>query len=152
MEGWSGRPAFIFGFTVHFASIIAVMSLEPQWSHDLRHDSLWGPRRYGPGVFIASWCGVAARKHLSQFVMPAQFQDLSVSCCVCHAWALLEFSQFLSFGAVIFPKNSWYSRRMEGVWGQVDGSCHFGFFSVFPPSTPPPSACSARNAQAAFAA
>jgi len=122
MEGLSGIGLVIFGFTVTFASIDWVMSLEPQWYSTIYGLLFMVSQALTALAFsIAMLVWLADRKPLSQFVMPAQFQDLSSFLLTfVMLWAYLEFSQFLIiWGGNLSEEIPWYIRRMEGVWGQV---------------------------------
>jgi hypothetical protein len=122
MEGLSGIGLVIFGFTVTFASIDWVMSLEPQW-----YSTIYGLLFMVSGVLTALAFSITMliwlsdRKPLSQFVRPAQFQDLGSFLLVfVMLWAYLQFSQFLIiWGGNLSDEIPWYVRRMEGVWGHV---------------------------------
>src|ERR1700722_9832093 len=122
MEGLSGIGLVIYGFTVTFASVDWLMSLEPQW-----YSTIYGllfmvgqaltAMAFSIGILI--W--LSDRKPLSQVVRPAQFQDLgSFLLTFVMLWAYLEFSQFLIiWGGNLSDEIPWYLRRMEGVWGHV---------------------------------
>jgi hypothetical protein len=122
LEGLSGIGLVIYGFTVTFASIDWVMSLEPQW-----YSTIYGLlfmvsealTALAFAICILIW--LADRKPLSQVVRPAQFQDLgSFLLAFVMLWAYMEFSQFLIiWGGNLSDEIPWYLRRMEGVWGNV---------------------------------
>lgn len=122
MEGLSGIGLVIFGFTVTFAGIDWVMSLEPRW-----YSTIYGLlfmvsqalTAMAFSITILVW--LSDRKPLSQVVRPAQFQDLgSFLLTFVMLWAYLNFSQFLIiWGGNLSDEIPWYLRRMEGVWGQV---------------------------------
>jgi hypothetical protein len=122
LEGLSGIGLVIYGFTVTFASIDWVMSLEPQW-----YSTIYGLlfmvsqalTAMAFSIVILVW--LSDRKPLSQVVRPAQFQDLgSFLLAFVMLWAYLEFSQFLIiWGGNLSEEIPWYLRRMEGVWGSV---------------------------------
>jgi len=122
MEGLSGIGLVIFGFTVTFASIDWVMSLEPQWYSTIYGLLFMVSQALTALAFsIAMLVWLSDREPLSQFVKPAQFQDLSSFLLTfVMLWAYLEFSQFLIiWGGNLSDEIPWYIRRMEGVWGQV---------------------------------
>jgi hypothetical protein len=122
LEGLSGIGLVIYGFTVTFASIDWVMSLEPQW-----YSTIYGLlfmvsealTALAFAVCILIW--LSDRKPLSQVVRPAQFQDLgSFLLTFTMLWAYMEFSQFLIiWGGNLTEEIPWYLRRMEGVWGHI---------------------------------
>ena len=122
LEGLSGIGIVIYGFTVTFASVDWVMSLEPQW-----YSTIYGLlfmvsqalTALAFAVCILIW--LSDRKPLSQVVRPAQFQDLgSFLLTFTMLWAYMEFSQFLIiWGGNLTDEIPWYLRRMEGVWGHI---------------------------------
>jgi hypothetical protein len=122
MEGLSGIGLVIYGFTVTFASIDWVMSLEPQWYSTIYGLLFMVSQALTALAFsIAMLVWLSDREPLSQFVKPAQFQDLSSFLLTfVMLWAYLEFSQFLIiWGGNLSDEIPWYIRRMEGVWGHV---------------------------------
>ena len=121
-ENLSGIGIVIYGFTVTFASVDWVMSLEPQWYSTI----------YGMIFMVAQTLSALAfavtmliwlhdRRPLSQIVRPSHFQDLgSFVLTFVMLWAYLEFSQFLIiWGGNLSDEIPWYVRRMEGVWGHI---------------------------------
>ena len=122
LEGLSGIGLVIYGFTVTFASIDWVMSLEPQWYSTI-YGLLFmvGQALTAMAFAIAILIWFSDRKPLSQVVRPAQFQDLgSFLLTFVMLWAYMEFSQFLIiWGGNLSDEIPWYIRRMEGVWGHI---------------------------------
>jgi hypothetical protein len=122
MEGLSGIGLVVYGFTVTFASIDWVMSLEPQWYSTIYGLLFMVSQALTAMAFsIVMLVWLSDRKPLSQVVRPAQFQDLgSFLLAFVMLWAYLEFSQFLIiWGGNLTEEIPWYLRRMEGVWGSV---------------------------------
>src|SRR6202051_1987570 len=122
LEGLSGIGLLIYGFTVTFASIDWVMSLEPQWYSTIYGLLFMVSQALTAMAFsIALLTWLSDRKPLSQVVRPAQFQDLgSFLLTFVMLWAYLEFSQFLIiWGGNLSEEIPWYLRRMQGTWGQV---------------------------------
>jgi hypothetical protein len=122
LEGLSGIGLVLYGFTVTFASVDWVMSLEPRWYSTIYGLLFMVSQALSAMAFsitILVW--LADRKPLSQVVRPAQFQDLgSFLLTFVMLWAYLEFSQFLIiWGGNLSDEIPWYLRRMEGVWGHV---------------------------------
>jgi hypothetical protein len=122
MEGLSGIGLVIYGFTVTFASVDWVMSLEPQWSSTIYGMIFMVEQSLAAlafAIIVLVW--LLDRKPLSQVVRPAQFQDLgSFLLTFVMLWAYMEFSQFLIiWGGNLSDEIPWYLRRMEGVWGNV---------------------------------
>ena len=122
LEGLSGIGLVLYGFTVTFASIDWVMSLEPDWYSTIYGMLFMVAQALSALAFsIAIVIWLSERKPLSQVVRPAQFQDLgSFLLTFVMLWAYLEFSQFLIiWGGNLSNEIPWYVRRMEGVWGNV---------------------------------
>jgi hypothetical protein len=122
LEGLSGIGLVLYGFTVTFASIDWVMSLEPQWSSTIYGLLFMTSQALTAMAFsIAMLVWLSDRKPLSQFVRPAQFQDLgSFLLTFVMLWAYMEFSQYLIiWGGNLSDEIPWYLRRMEGVWGNL---------------------------------
>jgi hypothetical protein len=122
LEGLSGIGLVLYGFTVTFASIDWVMSLEPNWYSTIYGMLFMVAQALAAMSFsIAILVWLSGRKPLSQVVRPAQFQDLgSFLLTFVMLWAYLEFSQFLIiWGGNLSAEIPWYVRRMEGVWGDV---------------------------------
>ena len=151
MEGLSGIGLVIYGFTVTFAGIDWVMSLEPRWYSTI-YGLLFmvGQALTAMAFSITMLIWLSDRKPLSQVVRPAQFQDLgSFLLTFVMLWAYLEFSQFLIiWGGNLSEEIPWYIRRMEGVWGRVGLLLVILSFalSVFSAAVP---ACEKKNAFAA---
>ena len=122
MEGLSGIGLVIYGFTVTFASVDWVMSLEPRWYSTI-YGMLFmvGQALAAMAFSIAMLIWLSDREPLSQVVRPAHFQDLgSFLLTFVMLWAYLEFSQFLIiWGGNLSDEIPWYIRRMQGVWGNV---------------------------------
>lgn len=122
IEGFSGIGLVLYGFTVTFAGIDWVMSLEPNW-----YSTIYGLlfmvgqalTAMAFSIIVLVW--LSGRRPLSQVVRPAQFQDLgSFLLTFVMLWAYMEFSQFLIiWGGNLTDEIPWYIRRMEGVWGHI---------------------------------
>ena len=122
LEAISGIGLVIYGFTVTFASVDWVMSLEPRW-----YSTVYGMlfmvgqalAALAFSVIILIW--LSDRPPLSRSVQPTHFQDLGSFLLVfVMLWAYLEFSQFLIIWAGNLTEEiPWYLRRMQGVWGHV---------------------------------
>jgi hypothetical protein len=122
LEGLSGIGLVLYGFTVTFASVDWVMSLEPQWYSTIYGLLFMVSQALTAMAFaIAILIWLSDRRPLSQVVRPAQFQDLgSFLLTFVMLWAYLEFSQFLIiWGGNLSDEIPWYIRRLEGVWGNV---------------------------------
>jgi hypothetical protein len=122
LEGLSGIGLVIYGFTVTFAGIDWVMSLEPRWYSTIYGLLFMVSQALTAMAFsIAILVWLSDRKPLAEIVRPAQFQDLgSFLLTFVMLWAYLEFSQFLIiWGGNLSEEIPWYIRRMQGVWGSV---------------------------------
>jgi hypothetical protein len=122
MEGLSGVGLVVYGFTVTFASIDWVMSIEPRWYSTI-YGMLFmvGQALAALAFAITVLIWLSDREPLSQVVRPSHFQDLGSFLLVfVMLWAYMEFSQFLIiWGGNLSEEIPWYIRRMQGVWGHV---------------------------------
>src|ERR1700687_1454434 len=122
VEGLSGGGLVLYGFTVTFASVDWVMSLEPRWYSTI-YGLLFmvGQALAALAFAITVLIWLAEREPLSEVVRPSYFQDLgSFLLAFVMLWAYLEFSQFLIiWGGNLSEEIPWYIRRMQGTWGQV---------------------------------
>jgi hypothetical protein len=122
MEGLSGGGLVLYGFTVTFASVDWVMSLEPRWYSTI-YGLLFvvGQALAALAFSIAILIWLSGRVPLSKVVRPSYFQDLgSFLLAFVMLWAYLEFSQFLIiWGGNLSEEIPWYIRRMQGTWGTV---------------------------------
>jgi hypothetical protein len=122
MEGLSGIGLVIYGFTVTFASVDWVMSIEPRW-----YSTIYGLlfmvgqalAAMAFAIIILAW--LSESEPLSSVVRPSHFQDLgSFLLTFVMLWAYMEFSQYLIiWGGNLSEEIPWYIRRMQGVWGHV---------------------------------
>jgi hypothetical protein len=122
MEGLSGVGLVMYGFTVTFASVDWVMSLEPRW-----YSTIYGMlfmvgqalAAFAFAITVLIW--LSDREPLADFVKPSHFQDLGSFLLVfVMLWTYLEFSQFLIiWGGNLSEEIPWYIRRMQGIWGRV---------------------------------
>ena len=122
LEGLSGGGLVLYGFTVTFASVDWVMSLEPRWYSTI-YGMLFivGQALAALAFSIMALIRLSSREPLSQAVRPSYFQDLgSFLLAFVMLWAYLEFSQFLIiWGGNLSEEIPWYIRRMQGTWGRV---------------------------------
>lgn len=122
LEAVSGVGLVLYGFTVTFASVDWVMSLEPRW-----YSTIYGMlfmvgqalAAFAFSIVILIW--LSDREPLSRSVQPSHFQDLgSFMLVFVMLWAYMEFSQFLiTWGGNLSEEIPWYLRRMQGVWGHL---------------------------------
>jgi hypothetical protein len=122
MEALSGVGLVLYGFTVTFAGIDWVMSLEPRWYSTI-YGMLFmvGQALAAMAFSITMLIWLSEREPLSHVVRPSHFGDLgSFLLAFVMLWAYLEFSQFLIiWGANLSEEIPWYIRRMQGTWGHV---------------------------------
>jgi hypothetical protein len=122
LEGLSGIGLVIYGFTVTFAGIDWVMSLEPRWYSTI-YGMLFmvGQALAALAFSITMLIWLSEREPLSRVVTASQFGDLgSFLLAFVMLWAYLEFSQFLIiWGGNLTSEIPWYIRRMQGTWGHV---------------------------------
>ena len=122
MEALSGVGLVIYGFTVTFAGIDWVMSLEPRWYSTI-YGMLFmvGQALAALAFSVTMLIWLSEREPLSKVVRPSHFGDLgSFLLAFVMLWAYLEFSQFLIiWGANLTDEIPWYIRRMQGTWGHV---------------------------------
>jgi len=122
LEGLSGAGLVLYGFTVTFASVDWVMSLEPRW-----YSTIYGLlfmvgqalAALAFAIMVLIW--LSDREPLSEVVKASYFQDLgSFLLTFVMLWAYLEFSQFLIiWGGNLSEEIPWYLRRMQGTWGRI---------------------------------
>jgi hypothetical protein len=122
MEAVSGVGLVLYGFTVTFASVDWVMSVEPRWYSTI-YGLLFmvGQALAAMAFSITILIWLSDREPLSRSVQPAHYQDLgSFLLTFVMLWAYMEFSQFLIiWGGNLTEEIPWYLRRMQGVWGRV---------------------------------
>jgi hypothetical protein len=122
MGGLSGGGLVLYGFTVTFASVDWVMSLEPRWYSTI-YGLLFmvGQALAAMAFSITVLIWLSDREPLSEVVKPSHFQDLgSFLLTFVMLWAYLEFSQFLIiWGGNLSEEIPWYIRRMQGTWGRI---------------------------------
>jgi len=119
LQGLSGGGLVLYGFTVTFASIDWVMSLEPHWFSTI-YGLLFvvGQALATMAFVIAVLMLLANRKPLSKIVTASHFHDLgTLLFAFVMLWAYISFSQFL----IIWAGNTreeipWYLRRFAGGW------------------------------------
>jgi len=118
-QGLSGGGLVLYGFTVTFASIDWVMSLEPHWFSTI-YGMLFivGQALATMAFVIAVLMLLANREPLSGIVTASHFHDLgTLMFAFVMLWAYISFSQFL----IIWAGNTreeipWYLRRFAGGW------------------------------------
>ena len=122
MESLSGGGLVLFGFTLNFAAVDWVMSLEPRWYSTIYGLLLMTGMTLGAMAFVVAvllW--LSTTEPLSQVITPLYLQDLgSILLMFVMLWAFLEFSQYLIiWGENLSGEIPWYLRRLQGGWGIV---------------------------------
>jgi len=122
MENLSGIGLVLFGFTVTFASIDWVMSLEPHWFSTI-YGLLFmvGQALTAMAFAVTMLIWLSGREPLAGIVTRVHFQDLGgFLLAFVMLWAYLDFSQFLIiWGGNLAEEIPWYLRRMKGGWGAI---------------------------------
>jgi hypothetical protein len=118
----SGLGMVVYGFTITFASIDWVMSLEPDW-----YSTIY-PVMYASGQLLTAFAFavaaliLAARQSSSaQSLAPQQMRDLgNLLLAFVMLWAYMSFSQFLLiWTGNLAEEIPWYLKRGRGGWEWV---------------------------------
>jgi hypothetical protein len=115
----SGPGLIAYGFTITFASIDWVMSLEPNW-----YSTIYGMVYMVAQTLVAMAFVVLIARKLSQdqplstIATPTRFIDLgNLMLTFVMLWAYLSFSQFLIIWSGNLPNEiTWYMSRAHGSW------------------------------------
>jgi hypothetical protein len=118
----SGPGLLIYGFTITYASVDWVMSLEPDF-----FSTIYGMMfMVAPALAAMAFMTVVAmllarRKPLSDIISPSHFQDFgNLLLTFVMLWAYLSFSQFLIIWAGnLQDEIPWYTSRSTGGWAWV---------------------------------
>jgi len=102
----AGLPVYVF--TMTFASIDWVMSLEPGW-----YSTIYG------AIFVVDQVLAALARPLRDVVTPRRVHHLgNMMLTFVILWAYVAYSQYLIIWSGDLPdENSWYLRRTGGGWG-----------------------------------
>jgi hypothetical protein len=122
MESLSGGGLVLLGFTLNFAAVDWVMSLEPRWYSTIYGLLLMtGMALAAMALVIVVLIWLSAKEPLASVATPSYFQDLgSILLMFVMLWAYLEFSQYLIiWGENLSGEIPWYLRRLQGGWGTV---------------------------------
>jgi len=122
MENLSAPGLVIYGFTVTFASIDWVMSLEPKWISSIYGMIFVVIQVLSAMAFLILVARqLADREPLASVATPSRFHDLgTLLFAFVMLWAYLSFSQFL----IIWSGNlkleiPWYLVRLTGSWAGI---------------------------------
>lgn len=119
LQGLSGPGLVLYGFTVTFASIDWIMSLEPQWFSTIYGILIMGGQGLSAMAFIIAVVVLLARyKPLSEVIKPSHLHDLGkLMLAFLMLWAYFGFSQFLIVWSGNLPEEiPWYVRRLQSSW------------------------------------
>lgn len=119
LQGLSGPGLVLYGFTVTFASIDWIMSLEPQWFSTIYGILIMGGQGLSAMAFIIAVVVLLSRyKPLSEVIKPSHLHDLGkLMLAFLMLWAYFGFSQFLIIWSGNLPEEiPWYVRRLQSSW------------------------------------
>ncbi|RUA16497.1 MAG: hypothetical protein DSY55_03990 [Clostridia bacterium] len=122
LRNLSAPGILIFGFTVTFASVDWMMSLEPHWYSTI-YGMTFGVSAMAAGfafaVVLVMW--LLKFKPWSEVVLPLDVSDLgNWLLASIMLWAYLVFSQFLIIWSANLPEETtWYLARTQGGWQWV---------------------------------
>ncbi|MGA9800466.1 MAG: hypothetical protein WBQ68_15750 [Terriglobales bacterium] len=118
----SGPGLILYGFTITFAAIDWVMSIDPSWI-----STIYG-LSFLIGQVLAALCFAVVverilfdYKPMSELLKPDQVHDHGkFMLAFIMVWAYFSFSQWLIIWAGNLPEEiTWYIRRLNGGWGYV---------------------------------
>ena len=118
----SGPGLILYGFTITFAVIDWIMSIDPRWI-----STIFG-LSFLIGQVLAALCFAVVverilfrYKPMSELLKPEQVQDHGkFMLTFIMMWAYFAFSQWLIIWAGNLPEEiTWYMRRLNGGWGYV---------------------------------
>lgn len=121
LAGISGPGMVLYGFTMSFAAIDWVMSLEPDW-----FSSIYGLIFLVAQAIVAMSFVILIARRLAEgepiaaIATPVRFNDLGNLLLTCvMLWAYFSFSQFLIIWSGNLPEEiSWYMSRANGSWAK----------------------------------
>ncbi|MBZ5600338.1 MAG: hypothetical protein LAN83_18700 [Acidobacteriia bacterium] len=118
----AGPGLILYGFTISFAAIDWVMSLDPSWI-----STIYGLLVLAGQVLSAICFAVVVErilvryKPMSEMLKPDYVHDHGkLMLTFVMVWAYFEFSQWLIIWAGNLPEEiTWYMRRLNGGWGYI---------------------------------
>jgi hypothetical protein len=119
MRRLSGPGLLIYLFTMSFASVDWIMSIEPHW-YSTAYGVIWiinqGVAALAFAILGLTW--LAAREPLATRLRPSHFQDLgNLLLAFIMLWAYMMFSQYLIiWSGNLAEEIPWYIARTEGFW------------------------------------
>lgn len=119
MRRLSGPGLLIYLFTMSFASVDWIMSIEPHW-YSTGYGVIWvinqGVAALAFAIIGLAWLG--SREPLATRLRPSHFQDLgNLLLAFIMLWAYMMFSQYLIiWSGNLAEEIPWYIARTEGLW------------------------------------
>lgn len=118
----SGPGLVLYGFTVTFASIDWVMSLDPTWFSTIFGILFMGGQGLSAMAFVITVIvALAGYKPMSDIIQPRHLHDLGkLMLAFLMLWAYFSFSQFLIIWSGNIPEEViWYTRRLHTPWKSI---------------------------------
>lgn len=122
MQMLSGPGLVLFVFTVTFASIDWVMSLDPTWSSTIFgfiFVAAWAMSALAFTILVTAW--LSEREPMNSVLQPSHFHDLgNLTLTLVMLWTYFSFSQYLIIWSGNLPEETtWYVARKHGGWGAI---------------------------------
>lgn len=122
MRVLSGPGMVLFVFTVTFAAIDWVMSLDPEWSSTifgLLFVAAWSLSALAFAIAITAW--LTKCEPMAHVVASLHFHDLGkLLLALVMLWAYFAYSQYLIIWSGNLPEEiRWYLPRTHGTWGVI---------------------------------
>ncbi|HKP86500.1 MAG TPA: hypothetical protein VJZ26_10410 [Blastocatellia bacterium] len=118
----SGPGLVLYGFTVTFASIDWVMSLDPGWYSTIFGILFMGGQGLSAMAFAITVVVLLSNyKPMSGVIQPRHLHDLGkLMLAFLMLWAYFAFSQFLLIWSGNLPEEvEWYARRLHNSWKTI---------------------------------
>ena len=118
----SGPGLVLYGFTLAFASIDWIMSLNPHWISTIYGLIFLAGQCLSSICFVVVVSAILHRyKPMSEYLKPNHIHDYgNLMLTLVMLWAYFAFSQWLIIWAGNLPEEiSWFTRRLHGGWQYV---------------------------------